>query len=564
MKSIKNQNGSSLILVLLVSLVFVVLGLTILSVTIGGAKRTEIRGEDIKKIYKATNTMDEVISKFQHKLYDLNGYVREGNIYGYESELASFIDSLHPIKIKNISSNYHIDTNKFFTRALSIEVTAAGENGRERTVSRNLFLSPTPSFLQYTAGSGPNGLMVMNGGLEINGNVHVNDLILSNKPEFTDNGVERTATSVFPDINGDLFIRGTVNGSERLDISRLRSYFFEEARPPVIKRETKEFVEVNFNKTYAQKMNELQGVTLSSHPEDYNDLATISSTIEQLLNSCRDVILSATDVYPISRSNNCPSPLYLIEKDSNYLDINNLSNNRETIVYTDLVQNEDGSFEVNSPDETEYAPLYVKNDLVINNSWLVVHGDLEIVASSNNPIKIVGNILVTGNLIIRGDNSDINSEDDEVIFDSTMYVLGTSHIYSTNISGLDGDKQLVLLSKGDMVITRINEFRSISTDIQPLDAYFYTDSSAELYGVGSLFRINGGLFANEQLTINAIRQYNIANNGSLLHNILSPFSQRENGSRFVVTFDRDVILDQLDALPRVDELQIVLDDIKIE
>lgn len=581
----KNEKGSSLLLVLLVSLIFMALGLSIISASIGGAKRTEISKENAETTYKAIRALEEVVTEFQLQVNDPSFKLDEDRLRNdqYQSELESFIDYLKSsysgLSIIDISnSDYGVNLSTQFTRVYELSFTATGDDGRNRSISRKLFLSPTPSFLQFAAGSGPEGTVSLNGAVQIIGNLFTKKLITRDIAYFTDEkavslGIQqRQAPTLYPAIIGDLYIIDELNGSKNLNDPILKNYFDNSAIPN-IKRNDREFIDVNFKKTFAQKINDLQGVSFKTTEDDFDSELEVSSVIRNILSPCTSIIYLHSDSNPFNQLTNCSSPLYLIEKDWNYLDISNtISAKRKVIVYTDIVTDNFGvpvqPLTFRNSNDPEYAPLYVKNDLLLNDdTWLVVHGDLEIISKSNSSINISGNILVTGDLKIHGDEIDVNGfteiqEDDEVKFDSTIFTLGTTEVYNTNISGLN-DKQLVLLSKEDMIITRINEFKTINDSIKPLEAYFYTDSDATLYGVGSLFYIKGGLFARNDLTINSIRQNVISKGSNLLLQISSPSVQEGQNSRFNIQYDKTVITDQLDALPRVDKLQVILDDIKI-
>lgn len=97
-----------------------------------------------------------------------------------------------------------------------------------------------------------------------------------------------------------------------------------------------------------------------------------------------------------------------------------------------------------------------------------------------------------GDLTINGD----------IELDSTIYVFGRldspnvpgrTLIYNANITG---DKEVVLLSRGPLEIARINEFENnLSLEPPNLKGYFYTESNATVYAVGSYINIEGGLFA---------------------------------------------------------------------
>lgn len=59
---LKEEKGYTLLTVMLVLLVFTVLGLTILSVSINGARRTQIRQENIEDNLDAIRNLNEAVA----------------------------------------------------------------------------------------------------------------------------------------------------------------------------------------------------------------------------------------------------------------------------------------------------------------------------------------------------------------------------------------------------------------------------------------------------------------------------------------------------------------------
>ncbi|MFP3339560.1 hypothetical protein R0J91_16400, partial [Micrococcus sp. SIMBA_131] len=88
--------------------------------------------------------------------------------------------------------------------------------------------------------------------------------------------------------------------------------------------------------------------------------------------------------------------------------------------------------------------------------------------------------------------------------------------------------------------------------------FLYTDSDATLYGVGSLFYVNGGVFSKGNLTINAVRG-KVDDMDRIETDLFS--NQEEKLSRFIVHYNRDVLLSKLEALPRVESLSLISDEI---
>lgn len=201
----------------------------------------------------------------------------------------------------------------------------------------------------------------------------------------------------------------------------------------------------------------------------------------------------------------------------------------------------------------------------------------------NTTISFNSNMISLDSFTINGDEKDEElGENDIIKINSVVYTLNDAFVSNINILGLpyvDNRTgatqigQLILLAKEKLTITRMNEFNHFNpmkesgfpytpdeeTIIQPLKAFFYTEQSAELYGVGSLFYIKGGVFAKESLEINAIRANRTF---SMISDI--PNSSEGMLSRFIVDYDQDVLLRGIDALPIVDRLQIIPDDFVIE
>ncbi|WML40728.1 hypothetical protein RCG19_03290 [Neobacillus sp. OS1-2] len=221
------------------------------------------------------------------------------------------------------------------------------------------------------------------------------------------------------------------------------------------------------------------------------------------------------------------------------------------------------------------AAYQTSNGIELNGD-IITGGNLSLYPIDTT-IKVNKNIVINGAFTILGNDelaqeTEALNENDEVIFSSVVYVGGTTSISNVNILGAE-NRELILLGNKDLMITRINEFQNfdplaeknkeylpeIDNTIKPLKAFFYTEANAELYGVGSLFYIDGGLFAKKRLEINAIRG-EVKN----INNLPSRLFQEDKLSRFIVHFNDEVLLQKIDALPIVEHLQIYSDELIIE
>ncbi|MCM3750063.1 hypothetical protein M3223_22260 [Paenibacillus pasadenensis] len=239
------------------------------------------------------------------------------------------------------------------------------------------------------------------------------------------------------------------------------------------------------------------------------------------------------------------------------------------------------------------GPLILNGDLPAidfavkgKHNWLIVNGDLELYGApigakpadgeeeqdtrAAGPVKLRGNILVTGNVTLSG----------QVDVDATMYVLGRTDIRDAALRGLRAEgsavrKEIVLIGSGPIDMYRVDSFQRVESgygtgtaaDSPVLDAFLYTDSSANLYGVGSAFWMRGGFFSRGNLTLNATM-------GTTTE--LEPTSQQgarlgfeDQGSidkekaRFIIEFNNSVFGSQNVALPRVNRVRLTTGPLKL-
>lgn len=571
----RNENGQTLITVLLVSLIFTVLGLTIVAASINSNQRTGVRIDEIELTTEATKVLNEGIAKFTNEVSRFQ--LKESELLSFDSKFENIIKELKKdnIVVKDVSTDekYKIDKNKYFTRIFELSYINKNTEGAKiaKRITRTIYLSPTPSFLNYAIGSGPDGVVTLNGAADIKGDLFSWNLNTNNIAYFEDAtsspGEPSETDTLFPRIKGNVYLKNKLNTSPVFPSTKEEfDQLFDPESILTVTKDTSEFIDVNFGNTMAQLFNELSYGFID---DMFTSHSNVHLAVEQLLKNCGNQLIPPSS-FLSTQTERCENDLELLSFSLNeQINFNALtskinSTNPRTYVYSSSDTSAVGK--LINPVSNNYPPLYITKDVVMHDdSWLVVHGDL-VIFPKDKTINLQGNILVTGNLIIEGNNEEgTEKEDDNLHVDSTIYVLGKSDITNTNIKGLD-DKQLVLISQEDILINRINEFKNITDDLEKLDAFFYTQEKAELYGVGSLFLVNGGIFARDSLTVNAIRQNEIekklgTDSSKLdLSQSIKPVSfQKDNQSRFQVEQDLSVLADQIDSLPKVDRFQILLD-----
>jgi hypothetical protein len=663
---LKNERGNTLITVLLISLIFTVLGMSILAASLGGAKRTETRESDISITYDSVKLIDQMTSElagilpnlpledYRRKNIEGKLYVRSDfdidlriklkdelilpyntkenisclNIIDLSGSSASYIDSSAPC-MDDISDydTFNIELENDFTRVLDIIIVTKNpvetEGKITRTIRKRVILSPLPSFLKYAAGSfsDDNGSgLFLNGSANFSGNVYANRLTINEDAEYElRDGSKQKQDTNMSSINGDLY-SSTANLLPLLG----KENFYKEHVPEL--KHDSQFINIDFDRTMneqANKLLSLNGIPAvragngSTFSEEIKSGILSSFAINTLIEEQVKKQSGLPEILQeIGNNNESDFKSYLINtpEDASLLngliqgdvvimaEDTSLELNEKLIVdgdlylvnYEDLTINEDilvtgrthlvnfnGKLEVNEniiSANDIIIESYAHNSGELFSKGIKVNGDIlsgknTAINALNTSIEMTGTIISNESFTINGDETGEPSENDQVIFDSVVYAGKRANISNVNILGSENNtKQLVLMAKDDLLLTRINEFGNFDPDdeagmpyvpedetIKLLKGFFYTEKDAELYGVGSLFYINGGIFAKEKLIINAIR-----GEVKSIEGLPSRSSQLDKYSRFIVNYDQNVLLQRIDTLPIVKHLQIFSDELLIE
>ncbi|CAN7301681.1 polymer-forming cytoskeletal protein [Rossellomorea sp. LjRoot5] len=623
-----NQRGNALLTVLITSLVMVTIGMAIMSSTIGGAKRTEVRETDIDITYEGLKAVEEISAKLVFQLQPtkqleitqltpvnintkVKDFIQTEIIPSYQSS-----DTIKCITIVDVSGNqalnllgahcgranilqYHtfgldfIDTN--LTRVYEIIVHTKNpdsEEGKvEKIVRKRIILSPIPSFLKYTLGSREQ--LQLNGSPHLVGNVYAHSLGISEDANYQlSNLDDKKVSAPFPSIIGDLYTSyNKVNYDHMKSLVDTRQFYPHLPIPDIL--QDSQFTDISFDQTYEEEVGKVLdalGISLDQALTKANIRNTITANYlsnSPLFSPLVNGILSENVQGTVKADQSItvkglrhPGVDLIVQGDVNILanstmDIGNIistgnvtiSNATGEMSIRNIVAAGKVSIEAN-------APVILKENIVSFDDVLF--------QSQNSTSSIEGNIYSGRNLTIQGDANDPDDENDEIKFDSVIYAKGKTSISNLNITGKNSPGnsnqrgQLILLSKGELLVTRMNEFQyytdeeekreadllpDASENIKPLQAFLYTDSDATLYGVGSLFYVNGGVFSKGNLTVNAVRG-NVDSMDTIQRDLFS--NQEKKLSRFIVHYNKDVLLSKLDDLPKVDALSLISDEIIVE
>lgn len=515
--------------------ILTVLGLAVLGNTLNDARQTAYREDDVLTIHEAQKSIEEALALMK-VTFDYKGEIkplREHNQI-IDDFLAPF--NLEDFTYNGSPTSYVIsipdDTpfnrNRDFSREFIILTRAKNSNGQIVEFSQKVYLSAIPSFLYYAIGSSKD--LYFNGASTIVGNIYArNNLIIKNIADYIYSSPQSIETA-FPYLKGDIVIDKPTNrkfvfdNREYLLTPTSTNYVNSETGSKIGIGEIDFFNDVDIEKTFVDKYNEV-ALTNYQSPNQIPYSSPTGGFVE------KTVTVTAAN-----------------SDDTNFSEV--IDDNCTRINKCSLV--------INIADGTQ---LTLGSSLTVPmGQWVVVNGDLLI--QPDDPmtgLTLDGNLLVNGNVTIIGSN---------LKFDSTIFARGKAFIYGANIQKKDETPHsLILFSKNGLEVTRINEFDQFNREMNEINAFLYTASDAILYGVGSKVKINGGIFAEGKLTVNAVRG-EVERTSTSISYSSGQADQRnlsEDTSRFYVTHTPEILTPAYSSskaysgLPRTTSFNILLD-----
>ncbi|SDF21731.1 hypothetical protein SAMN04488542_10777 [Fontibacillus panacisegetis] len=575
---IRNERGYALVLVMFMVVIFLILATAVMGAALGGANRTEKAEDNVQSLHLAEKTLDEAVAYLvaqydgkamrpvdlaidmrQTKLDELKNKITNTKLNSAGGKLIS----IEPLPLAADHTSY------------SVKLTAeAIVNETRRTLQQEVIISSYPEFLNYAFGSEKD--VIINGAVySPKGSVYAgNELKIDNWADYKYFTIDKWIKAAYPrlDLKDDnkVFVQSldaikvhnltgvTPRGREEGDYtSYLRSSnpLIEDllgiSKNQIQIRSNKKFVSINVEETFIDKATEATGIdTARSEIKNAIDSGNYTAFSDKLV-SYGVTKMNAPPVKPtppLDLNDTNAMNEYLSKK----ADYDNYIAQFKNITGSKLF---DGDLEL---DGIEYKALEFTNNAQqgVNGSsvkWFIVNGDLKIMnynPNLNEKLTIKGNILVTGDVTISGN----------VLVDATIYTLGETTLQDAIIRGMGDDrKQLMMISKGKIFINRVdapsNHGSYSSSNPNTLDAFFYTDDTAELYGVGSIFWLNGGFFSKGTLTINAVRG-DVEDTGSDFNFHITEAERDKDKSRFVIEYNDQFFENQSAALPRVEKLSV--------
>jgi Tfp pilus assembly protein PilX len=514
----RNERGSALLLVLFMVIIFSLLGMAVLSASIGGATRTETKQKDVQSLHLAEKALNEATAYIMSDFESQDGV----NIDEVQERLENIKNKLNDVttstllnedvgsanaEIKGITfqDNSKNDSSKRYTIRIEAEATV---NSVTRRLTQELTLDTFPDSLKYAMGS--EGTVKINGSPYIVGDIYAGDvLMIKNEAEYSYlskplEGLNNFQPTKFPFLDGAAYVQK----KEMED--GVRAYYCETKSSesnPAAQCDTN--IQLNQEHSGYQTIGEAENPDIKTieevlntdlhnlYPKDQSKFAGINveeAFIDKLIQSigkASDGSLQVAqrnavkDALALNQVNNAPAESTLVTyvRGAGVEIIKPLPETEppvtDTVNYTDY-QNRKSAILSRFDSSSELSSTFLfDGDLTIDggsmfsqllfsenskhpekldlnmSDWLIVNGDLTINATIANGVNIKANILVTGDLLING----------TVNMDATIYAKGSTRIVDASILGLN-DKELVLISEGPIDIYRVNSFRPIFDDFK--------------------------------------------------------------------------------------------------
>ncbi|RED61708.1 hypothetical protein [Cohnella lupini] len=582
---LREERGSALLLVLFMLFIFTMLGLAVMSASIGGAHRSVAREKDVQSLHLAEKTLTEAVAYIAanyNKRDDITLEQLQEDIEEIQADIegktvVSKLNLVSGREAKGIITGVEMmpsqDGQEYVIR-LSAE---ADVDGVIRKLVQDININAYPDFLKYTMGSEAD--LKLNGApYFLNGDVYAGvNLRVKNEAEYKYYGSSSTTPTLFPTIAGNIVVEDisrisycdkTISSCSAYqalnkndaDIQTKVHDILGIALDNLQLKDNKAFVEVNIRESFLDKVMEAVGAKLADRNIYKNEFQAGSGKLIDYLSDNTNINKLGAPRREDFEDDEDGTSDYL-DQVSAYIDSLN-SEHAASVLHMGNLKLDGKEFK-----RVKYT-VSAKNDRTgsgngadkaYKSNWFIVNGDFEIDNEIDAPLELRGNILVTGNLKIKGNTS----------IDATIFALGSTTIEDATIKGMkDGAaaaKELVLLSSGPINIHRVDSFNRISspypdqTSINPIimDAFFYTDQDATLYGVGSAFWIRGGFFAKGNLTINAVTGNAEPDRSDPNHPMID-FVGHSNPkmSRFIIEYNPSIYYNQKVGLPRVKQINL--------
>lgn len=599
MKKLRNENGNTLIIVLLMIVIFSVAGLSLLSTTMNGVKRTSVREADIQVTELAEKGIDFLTAYLETETKPLVGLP----VGDFENRMASIVQTYYvsnentihqnagklvdgnnkKLNVKIYNRTYLTPGTEDLTQAMTLH-SEATVKGKTKTIISTIHLGAkkVPDALKYAVGAynpckdaakcvskKDDGNMFLHGGVAIKGDLYVErNLVTKNTGVVTStNNGYKWIPSDLPSIEGESGSKARLIVGEKLYKLNTDKLSYNQ----------------NINQNTFNRSDEYEEIA----PLKVNDAFTkyksdpnkqYTPILESRVTNFAPIDIDAQkDDYYFDSATTTPLSELVGIKDTKNAFVNglNIGNGNSTIVLSNSVTLNRLSVLLKENQTLSLRNPIPKSDMVFSlKNGGYIGGDLTIGETPRSPLdannpnhyekfQIDGPLFVNGDLTINGAN---------IKFNSSIFVTGETNINYSRIQGIDQgqtESSLVIFGKGAIQISNNNLYKDEPNVIR---GFFYSEELMEIYGVASHLEIQGGIFGRK-IVLNAtkgiVRRDPIYLFGYIIGYRDDIYAANQpnlspSQSRLKITYNPDLIENPPEGLPKIKDLAVSTVERKIK
>ncbi len=599
MKKLRNENGNTLIIVLIMIVIFSVAGLSLLSTTMNGVKRTSVRESDIQVTELAEKGIDFLTAYLETETKPLVGLP----VGDFENRMASIVQTYYvsnentihqnagklidennkKLNVKIYNRSYLTPGTEDLTQAMTLH-SEATVKGKTKTIISTIHLGAkkVPDALKYAVGAynpckdeakcvskKDDGNMFLHGGVAIKGDLYVErNLVTKNTGVVTyQNNGFTWIPSDLPSIEGE-------NGSKARLIVGEKLYKLNTDKLSY----NQNINQNTFNRSDAYEEIVPSKVTEAFTKYNSDPNKQFTPILESRVTNFAPIDIDAQkDDYYFDSANTTPLSELIGVKDTKNAFVNGslIGNGNSTIVLSNSVTLNRLSVLLKENQTLSLRNTIPKPDMVFSlKNGGYIGGDLTIGETPRSPLdpnnpnnyekfQIDGPLFVNGDLTINGAN---------VKFNSSIFVTGETNINYSKIQGIDQgqtESSLVIFGKGAIQISNNNLYKDEPNVIR---GFFYSEELMEIYGVASHLEIQGGIFGRK-IVLNAtkgvVRRDPIYFLGYIIGYRDDIYAANQpslspSQSRLKITYNPDLIENPPEGLPKIKDLAVSTVERKIK
>lgn len=527
---LKKEHGYALLITLIILLVFSILGISLMTMTMNGTAKNDVRQDITRSTDLSTKGIDLITNQINKDLTNylgVNGKTREEFIFQLERVLDEYrCSNPNKIGLQGETGSSEMCVKEYINtvnesgeanplrKLVTFNSTGLSGNSTQNLTSKvEIGAALAPEVLKYAIGTNIDlsdglqpgeGNLLLHGGSDIQGDMKVDGNIITSTNGYAFLGQDRWIPSLAPSA-----IPLTGLSSARLVLGK-GAYTFNQASSYSSHINANDFSKGGYIKrTNISDLfrNGFSPEVVSRNPNESPIMITEQKPNFEYSSSQAGVTrLTLEEDRIISNK----------KMDTAKVFFNHNYSERVCIRYTwfwcaeygyRTINGEDGTYTFNGTNSFKQAAT--KGNAVMANTnttfknGFYVEGNLSIGNNSTSydstqysKVTLDGPIFVNGNLTIQG--ADLSSN-------ALIYVNGEVSIEYSKINGkaLAQNKlgSLIILSKGNIKISN----NSVNSNIPSyIKGFFFSEKDFEMYGVGSNMKIDGGISAR-RIVLNAIR-----------------------------------------------------------